>query len=161
MRGHNYVIQRSVLAPSASTEHFRSILVPVDGSHASMQAVALACTVAKKNKGAVYVVHVIEVERSLPLTAEVESAEEEGDEFLTEAEKVAEEQGFEVEGAILHAREAGPVIVEEARERNADLIIMGTEYQQPFGEFQLGSVVQYVLKNAPCDVWVCRHHVEE
>ena len=126
-----------------------------------MQAVALACDIAKKNKGAVYVVHVIEVDRSLPLTAEIESAEQEGEEFLVEAEKISDERDFSVEGAILHAREASPAIVDEAIERNADLIIMGTEYQQPFGEFQLGSVVQYVLKNAPCDVWVCRHHVEE
>lgn len=126
-----------------------------------MQAVALACDIARKNKGDVYVVHVIEVNRNLPLTAEIESAEKEGDEILANAEQVSREQGFNVEGAILHAREASPAIVDEAIERNVDLIIMGTDYTQPFGEFQLGSVVQYVLKSAPCEVWLCRHQVEE
>ena len=126
-----------------------------------MQAVALACDIARKNKGDVYVVHVIEVNRNLPLTAEIESAEKEGDEILANAEQVSREQGFNVEGAILHAREARPAIVDEAIERNVDLIIMGTDYTQPFGEFQLGSVVQYVLKSAPCEVWLCRHQVEE
>lgn len=126
-----------------------------------MQAVALACDIARKNKGDVYVVHVIEVNRNLPLTAEIESAEKEGDEILANAEQVSREQGFSVEGAILHAREASPAIVDEAIERNVDLIIMGTDYTQPFGEFQLGSVVQYVLKSAPCEVWLCRHQVEE
>ena len=149
------------MAPSESTEHLRTILVPVDGSHSSMQAVALACDIARKNKGDVYVVHVIEVNRNLPLTAEIESAEKEGDEILANAEQVSREQGFSVEGAILHAREASPAIVDEAIERNVDLIIMGTDYTQPFGEFQLGSVVQYVLKSAPCEVWLCRHQVEE
>ncbi len=126
-----------------------------------MQAVALAGDIARKNKGAVYVGHVIEVDRSLPLTAEIESAEKAGDEILSNAEQVSREQGFNVEGAILHAREASPAIVDEAIERNVDLIIMGTDYTQPFGEFQLGSVVQYVLKSAPCEVWLCRHQVEE
>lgn len=149
------------MTPSESTEHLGSILVPVDGSHASIQAVALACDVARKNKADVYVVHVIEVDRSLPLTAEIEEAETEGDEILARAERISRDQGFSVEGAILHAREASPAIVDEAIERNVDLIIMGTDYQQPFGEFQLGTVVQYVLRSAPCEVWLCRHAVEE
>ena len=126
-----------------------------------MQAVALACDIARKNKGDVYVVHVIEVNRNLPLTAEIESAEKEGDEILANAEQVSREQGFSVEGAILHAREASPAIVDEAIERNVDLIILGTDYTQPFGDFQLGSVVQYVLKSAPCEVWLCRQQVDE
>ena len=126
-----------------------------------MQAVALACDIARKNKGNVFVVHVIEVDRNLPLTAEIDTAEAAGDEILSKAEQVSREQAFSVEGAILHAREASPAIVDEAIERNVDLIIMGTDYTQPFGEFQLGSVVQYVLKSAPCEVWLCRHQVEE
>ncbi len=149
------------MAPSESTEHLESILVPVDGSHSSMQAVALACDIARQNKGNVYVVHVIEVKRNLPLTAEIESAETAGDDILAQAEQISRERGFNVDGAILHAREASPAIVDEAIERNVDLIILGTDYQQPFGEYQIGSVVQYVLKSAPCEVWLTRHRVEE
>lgn len=126
-----------------------------------MQAVALACQIAKQNKGTVFVVHVIEVKRTLPLTAEMELEETEGDEILTKAEGVSKEQGFSVEGEILHARESGPAIVDEAIERAVDLIIVGTGYTQPFGEFELGSVPEHVLKSAPCEVWLCRHPVEE
>ena len=36
-----------------------------------MAAVVLACSIAKKNKGKVFAVHVIEVKRSLPLDAEL------------------------------------------------------------------------------------------
>jgi len=39
--------------------------------------------------------------------------------------------------------------------------VLGMTYTQPFGQFELGRVVQYVLRNAPCEVWVCRHPVEE
>ena len=136
-------------------------MVPADGSHASMQAVALACDVGRRNRAKVYVVHVIEVKRSEPLDAELEPEEAAGDEILSRAEQVVREQDCEVEGEILHAREASPAIVDEAIERGVDLIILGMEYQQPFGEFQLGRVVQYVLKSAPCEVWVCRHPAEE
>lgn len=149
------------MSSSESTAHLRSIMVPVDGSHASMQAVALACDIARKNKGKVYVVHVIEVKRTLPLDAQLEPEEATGDEILSKAEQVAREQNFDVEGEILHAREASPAIVDEAIERGVDLIILGMGYQQPFGEFQLGRVVQYALKSAPCTVWVCRHPPEQ
>lgn len=135
-------------------------MVPVDGSHASLQAVALACDIAKKNKGKVFVVNVIEVERTLPLDAQMETEEAEGDTILGRAEEIAKKAGFKADGEILHAREASPAIVDEAIERGVDLIILGTEYRQPFGQFELGKVVQYVLKSAPCEVWVCRHKTE-
>jgi nucleotide-binding universal stress UspA family protein len=136
-------------------------MVPVDGSHASMQAIALACDIARHNKGMVYAVHVIEVKRTLPLDAQLDVEEAAGDEILAQAERVAREQNFDVEGEILHAREASPALVDEAIERGVDLIILGMGYTQPFGEFQVGRVVQYVLKSAPCEVWVCRHPVAE
>jgi nucleotide-binding universal stress UspA family protein len=137
------------------------ILVPTDGSPASMRAVALACNIAKRNKGKVYVIHVIEVKRSLPLDAELEPEASAGEQILLQAEKVADEHDFEVQGELLQAREAGHAVVDEAVERGVDSIILGVDYKRPFGEFQLGRLTQYVLKNAPCRVWVCRQPVEE
>ena len=149
------------MSPRESTEQLRSILVPVDGSHASLQAVASACDVARQNKGIVYVVHVIEVRRALPLDAEVEPEAAASEEILSKAERVAREQDFDVEVELLQARDAGHAIVDEAIERGVDLIILGSEYHQPFGEFQLGRVIQYVLRSAPCEVWVRRRPVQE
>ena len=100
-----------------------------------MQAVALACDIARKNKGRVYALHVIEVKRMLALDASLQPEEDAGEQVLAEAEQVAHKQGFEVQGEILHAREAGPAIVDDAIERQADLIILGVPYQQVFGDF--------------------------
>lgn len=138
-----------------------SILVPIDGSDASMHAVALACNIAKRNKGKVYAVHVIEVRRSLPLDAELQPEATRGEEIISRAEKVADEMDFEVEGELLQAREAGHAVVDEAIERGVNTIILGMDYKKPFGQFQLGRLTQYVLKHAPCYVWVCRHPVQE
>ena len=136
-------------------------MVPVDGSHASLEAVAVGCDVSSRNKAKLYVVHVIEVKRTLPLDAELAPEEAASEEVLSQAVAVAREHDFDIEGEILQAREAGPAIVDEAIERGVDLLVLGMEYRQPFGEFQLGRVVEYVLKSAPCEVWVCRHPVQE
>ena len=138
------------------TTLLKTILVPVDGSHASMDALALACLLAKRNKGKVYAVYVIEVARTLPLDAELTPEAKQGEEVLTRAEAVAESLDFEVAGELLQARDAGHAIVDEAIERDVDGIIMGMSYKRPLGEFQMGRTAQYVIKNAPCRVIVSR-----
>jgi nucleotide-binding universal stress UspA family protein len=139
----------------------RTILVPSDGSLASYEALAQAVAVAKRNKGQVYVVHVIEVKRTKPLDAEMPDEAQRGEEILSEAERLAEEMGFQVAGELLQAREAGHAIVDEALERRVDAIVIGTEYKRPFGEFELGRTTAYVLRHAPCQVWVFRLPVRQ
>lgn len=136
-------------------------MVPVDGSDASLQAVALACDIARRNKGTVYVVHVIEVKRTLALDAPLEPEAAKGDEILARAEEAAREQKFDIRTEIIQAREASHAIVDEAMARSVDLVILGIEYEQPFGEFQPGKLVEHVMKSAPCEVWVCRHPARE
>ena len=58
----------------------------------------------------------------------------------------------EVETDVLQAREIGPAIIDEAVERGVDVILMGIKYKKSFGQFSLGNVVPYVLKNSPCPV---------
>ncbi len=131
---------------------FQKILVPVRGTEADEEAIKLACRLARKGKGKIWAVYVITVKRTLPIDAEIESEIREAEEILDHAERVAEEQDYEVETDLLQAREAGPTIVEEAVGRGADLILMGVKYKKRFGQFNLGSAVPYVLKNAPCRV---------
>jgi nucleotide-binding universal stress UspA family protein len=68
------------------------------------------------------------------------------------AEKVAEGEDYEVETDLLQAREVAPTIIDESVERKIDLILMGVKYQRRFGQFSLGGIVPYILKNAPCQV---------
>jgi len=131
---------------------FHKILVPVIGTEADEEAIRLACGLAKKNKGKIWVVYVITLKRALPLDAEIESETRRAEEALDHIEDVAEEQDHEIETDLLQAREAGPAIVDEAAEREVDLILMGVTYKRRFGQFTLGDVVPYVLKNAPCRV---------
>jgi nucleotide-binding universal stress UspA family protein len=131
---------------------FHKILVPVSGTEADGEAMRLACRLAKKNKAKIWAVYVIAVKRSLPLDAEIESEIKKAEDILDHVESVAEEQDYEVETDLLQAREAAPSIVDEAVERGVDLILMGVTYKKRFGQFSLGNVVPYVLKNAPCHV---------
>lgn len=131
---------------------FRKILVPVIGTKINEEAIKLACWLAKKDKGKIWAVYVITVNRALPLEAEIKSEVSKAESVLDHAESVAEEQDYEIETDVLQAREPGAAIVDEAVERDVDLILMGITYKRRFGQFSLGSVVPYVLRNAPCRV---------
>ena len=131
---------------------FQRILVPVIGTKADEEAIRLGCQLAKKNKAKIWAFYVITIKRSLPLDAEIEPEIRKGEDILDHMEIVAEEEDYEIETDLLQARDAGPAIVDEAVEREIDLILMGIAYKRRFGQFSLGSVVPYILRNAPCRV---------
>ena len=131
---------------------FHKILVPVIGTQADEEAIRLACALTKKNKGKICVVYVITIKRSLPLDADVETEIKKAEDILDHMESVAEEEDCEIDTDLLQARDAGPSIIDEAVEREVDLILIGTVYKTRFGQFIMGNTVPYVLKNAPCRV---------
>jgi nucleotide-binding universal stress UspA family protein len=134
----------------------KRILVPINGNPTDTTTIGLACQIAKRSKGRVYAVYVVEVRRTLPLDADLVEERQSADRVLDEAERVAEDWDQEIETEILQSREIGPTIVEEAIEYGADLIVLGVSYRRKFGEFDLGKTVPHILKNAPCEVWICR-----
>lgn len=137
----------------------KKILVPVNGNATDGDMIALAAQTAKRGKGHVYAICVIEVRRTLPLDADLVEERERADRILDSAERAAEKYDQEIETEILQARDIGTAIVEEAIEAQADLIVLGIPYRRKFGEFDLGKTVPYVLKFAPCEVWICREPI--
>ncbi len=134
----------------------KDVLVPVDGSAAAFDALALACTLSRRNKGTVYAVYVIEVARTLPLDAELDPEADLAEQVLTQAEKVADSLDYKVEGEILQARDAAHAIVDEAIEREVGAIFIGVGYERPLGEFVLDANAVYVVNHAPCQVVLVR-----
>ncbi|MDZ7318909.1 MAG: universal stress protein [candidate division KSB1 bacterium] len=135
---------------------FTHILVPVSGNPVDEEAIRLAVLIARQDKAKISAIHVIEVQRNLPLNAENAPQLERGEWILSQAERVAKSAKGSIETELLQARIAGAALVNEAIERHVDLIIVGVPYRKPLGEFVLGTTTNYLLQNAPCRVWLCR-----
>ncbi|MDD4860037.1 MAG: universal stress protein [Dehalococcoidales bacterium] len=133
---------------------FKRILVPAGGGGADEGAMELACRLAKKDKGDIWAVYVITVKRALPIDAEIESEIGVAEKILDHIEEIAENQDCEIETDVLQARETGPAIIDEAVERQVDVIILGVSQKKRYGQFSMGNIVPYLLKNAPCPVIV-------
>ena len=140
---------------------FRSILAPVVDDSASLEAVAIGASLARQEKGVLTLLHVIEVERSLPVTADMELEAQRGEELLRRARVLAAEAGnITINDELLQARVAGPAIVEEAEARGVDVIMMGVGWSPLLGQFEVGPTAGYVLRHASCNVWIVREPLE-
>ena len=138
----------------------RKVLVAVGGQEIDGETVRLACRMTDAHGGRLYGVHIIEVNRSLPLGAVLDDVVDRGEKILDEVEKLAAAAQLQVETELVQARNTGPALVDEAREWGADLIVMGLPYKRRFGQFNLGKTVPYVLENANCRVMLFREHRE-
>jgi nucleotide-binding universal stress UspA family protein len=141
---------------------FRRAVVAVNGGPGDRQIVKLTCEFARHQKSEVVAVHVVEIDWTLPLDADVAGRSEEAQRVLDIAEMTAEQAHHTVEPVLLQARDVGAALVDEATERGADLLVLSLPYRKRFGgDFAIGSTIPYVFKNAPCAVWVVREPIPE
>ena len=136
----------------------RLILTAVSGTACDDRALDIALMMVTRAYHDIAAVYVVVVPHDLPLEAEWPDEVARGEAVLRAAEDYAHAHGREIEVEVLQARAAGPAIVDEAVLRGASMIIMATSLFRRAGEVTIGrTTVPYVLKNAPCEVLVCRH----
>jgi nucleotide-binding universal stress UspA family protein len=141
---------------------FRRAVIALNGGPSDRRIVDLAIELARPKKADLVAVHVVEIDWTLPLDADVAGRSAETQRVLDVAEQIAERHRYRVEPVLLQARDVGAAIVDEASEREADLLILGLPYRKRFGgDFAIGRTIPYVLKNAPCLVWVVREPIPE
>jgi nucleotide-binding universal stress UspA family protein len=141
---------------------FRRAVVALNGGPSDERIVSLVADQARHNKAELVAVHVVEVDWTQPLDADIAGRSEEVQRVLDTAESVAERYKMTLDPVLLQARDVGAAIVDEAIERGADLLVLGLPYRKRFGgEFAIGRTIPYILQNAPCAVWVVRDPIEE
>jgi APA family basic amino acid/polyamine antiporter len=143
-----------VLGPSLEVD-YRTIIVPVVRTGESEEALVAAARLAAERGATVAVLHVVEVPLSLPLDARLHEEEDQAEALLDDAQALVESYGVRAVTRLLRARRAGPAIVEEARRRHAELVVLGAPRRAISGRRRLfGKTVDYVLREAPCRVLI-------
>jgi nucleotide-binding universal stress UspA family protein len=135
---------------------WKRILVPIGGTAVDPDVVRVAVRLAKETKAEITAVHVIEVRWNLALDAVLEDELDRGEELLEGASRIAQQNGASLKTELLQAREAAAAIVDTARERGSDLIVLGMPYRKRLGKVYVGRTVQDVYVNAPCAVLAYR-----
>jgi len=131
------------------------VLIPLSDQEQARMLSILGSVIAKEHDGELLALHVVQVPVQLSLS--------DGRMFLKEGKPL-------METAIRHAREVGvPVhtmirldrhidraILDTARERKVDLMILGWPGHTPSPRRAFGSVIDLVAANPPCDLAVVR-----
>ena len=158
---------------------YTTILVTLDGSAVSQQAIPHAVTLAKQTGAAVVLVQVIDSEAQIMMRASGAAIEPmSGGQMMAEIAHEAAAAGREEAQANLDAvkagmaaqgvtnvvtmvREgsAGEAIVEAAAETKADVVVIATHGRSGFRRAILGSVADHVVRHVPmASVLLVRAH---
>ena len=137
---------------------FSRILVAIDGSESAKKAFEESIYLAQKCNSQLDVVHVVQCE----LGGDSATTFELIDELKTKAEKMlgeykiqATKNNVPIEIMVTQGDPA-QVIIDLAKTKSHDLIIMGTRGRSAFQELLIGSVSQKVMHHASCPVMVVR-----
>lgn len=146
---------------------YRRILVPVDGSNASMIGLRQALALARDQNAQVRILNVVDEGVMVPVMMEPSAAvytdilgtlRDEGQKVLARARKEAEKCGVKAEGVQVasRARPVSDIILAEARRCKADVIVMGTHGRRGLNRLLLGSDAERVLRASPIPVLLTR-----
>jgi nucleotide-binding universal stress UspA family protein len=136
--------------------HIERLLLPLTGHDVDEAAALLAGDLVRPNHGQVFALYVIQVPWEYPVDAEIPEATERGGQALERVEGILKSLKQHVTAEFIQARDTGPAIVNEAIERQADLVLLGMPYKRRHGVFSMGEAVPYVLRSAPCPVLILR-----
>ena len=144
---------------------YSRILVPIDGSATAQRGLKEALGLAKACDASVVLLHVVE---AYPMMMEMATAttweqvttdlRAHGQRVLEQAHQAALAAGIACEARLEDAAAARvcDVVVEQARERRCDLIVMGTHGRRGVAHALVGSDAERVIRMSPVPVLLVR-----
>jgi nucleotide-binding universal stress UspA family protein len=153
-----------LVVPREATTEFKRILTATDGSKYSEKAAAEAIGIAKRSGALLIAVSVVtsemispfdivhsEMQKDLIAGKELKAAEEN----IKNIKEAAEKEGIRIEGIIL-AGKPYEAILETAKEKLVDLIVVGSHGRTGIEKLIMGSVTERVIVLSPCPVLVVK-----
>jgi nucleotide-binding universal stress UspA family protein len=150
---------------------YRRIIVPIDGSRTSQEALAAALRMAKESQGCIRLMHVVEELAYLTGYDQfggssgdlIKVMRETGSKVLADGTAMAQAEGVPCDSA-LHdnfGERLPEVVADEARRWKADLIVVGTHGRRGVGRILLGSGAEQIIRMAPVPVLVIRSEAQQ
>ena len=135
-----------------------TLLVPVANRETVDRLLATAINIARERSMRILVLHVVEVPAQLPLSEGEVVLDDDDDprEMLDMAAEQCEQAGIEVETRLRYARDVATGIVGAVSEHSSDALLMGWRGRPRRRDIVLGSFLDRVIAEAPCDVFIKR-----
>jgi nucleotide-binding universal stress UspA family protein len=150
--------QDVLLIPEKVAVNWERILLATDGSEHSRKATAKALDLVQFSGGTLKVVSVLEISPHIYAVAPELTQEKIKlpKQYVTEVKEQATSRGIMAEGFVREAESADEVIIKLARDKDIDLIVMGSHGRTGLKRLLMGSVTERVIGHAPCPVLVVK-----
>ncbi|MCG8618699.1 MAG: universal stress protein [Desulfobacterales bacterium] len=132
------------------------ILVAVDGSEYGNNAVEQAISLGAICNSEIYVISVVDLfpEQMEVAPALVEKMSEDARNIIEQAKKKVDEAKIPCETIVHMGGKPWEYIVQEAKDKEIDLIVLGSHGRSGLERILMGSTAQNVIGHAPCPVIV-------
>ncbi len=127
----------------------KRILVGLKTLEQAVMLVDVACRLGAHN-ASLMLLHVIELPEPTPLSADVPDLDVMAAKILRAGERIGKRSGMKISSRVLRAHSAGGALLDEMREKKADLCVIGYHRDRTIGELLLGTTAQHLAKHAPC-----------
>jgi hypothetical protein len=153
-----------LVVPRAAKIEFKNILVATDGSKHSAAAASEAIGLAKRNGSKLTVISVVPSELMTPTDIEFSMPQREliAEKEMHEAEKnakavkdAAQKEGVAVQAFVMSGKPSD-AIIQTAKEKNSDLIVLGSHGKTGIERLLMGSVAERVIVLTACAVLVVK-----
>ena len=134
---------------------YSRVICLVRGDESDSEAIDAAVSLLSGNNRSLQFVYVIVVDRRFPLDAPNPALFREGERVLRDAEFATGLRGG-VRGSILQSRSIGPVLVREALDYGAEVIVASVKILATLNARMIDSDAEYLMANAPCAVVLVR-----
>lgn len=142
-------------------QQYTKIMVAIDGSSEAELAFKKAVNVAKRNDAKLLLAHVIDT-RSFQTVSSfdgllAEQATEMAKQTLKDYQEEAEKNGVTAIETVIEYGSPKPIIAKQLpEEHQVDLIMLGATGLNAVERLFIGSVSEYVIRTAACDVLIVR-----
>jgi nucleotide-binding universal stress UspA family protein len=142
-----------LVVPKAAELGFMNIVVATDGSRHSMAAASEAIGLAKRNSSKLTVIAVVPAELVTPTDIEVAMSQREliaekemhvAEQNAKAVKEAAQKEGVSVQAFVMTGKPADAVI-ETAKDKGADLIVVGSHGRTGLERLLMGSVAERVI----------------
>lgn len=147
---------------------YSKIMVPLDGSTASEEALAAARYLARTGSGEIELVRVQSLPPDLGMNPEyrvpLDVLDRQRQRCLDYLEKVSQqlsEDGYRCRCTVLRGGDCGRIIARAAADSGSDIIVLTSHGRTGFKRALLGSIAERVARLAPCPVMIVGHHSSE
>ncbi len=140
-----------------------NVLIPYDFSAAAERALSWAVELQKSvGGGTIHLIHILDP-IPVPVGVGIPSpaiSDEDVEEVRRDLLDVAQKQGVDTTIQVILSPSAADAILETAKARRTDLIVMGTHGRTGLSRVFLGSVAEHVVRHADCPVLTLRAPAE-